>query len=206
MDPYIINFNKSLRLGLISFAKREKKRFLLSLLIFSFLVSYSLAFLPLSILAANPAAEIQTKVRADHPEAVVVERNRNSIKHRIADAPDGRQRFTLDVSIGPLHYGPDNDQEIDTAFVPSTVPWDWEMTKADFEVRALSQLNAGRVVEYRKGTEWVRFQPMALQYSNDLGRIQQIAMPQAVDAVLNDDTLTWTDGYGPGLDFSWQVQ
>ena len=29
-------------------------------------------------------------------------------------AADARQRFALDVAIGPLHYGPDNDQEIDT--------------------------------------------------------------------------------------------
>jgi len=52
----------------------------------------------------NPAAEARAKVKAAHPEAVVVERGRNSIKHRLADAPDGKQRFALDCSIGPLHY------------------------------------------------------------------------------------------------------
>jgi len=155
---------------------------------------------------ANPAAEARAQVKAAHPEAVVVERGRNSIKHRLADQPDGRQRFALDVAIGPLHYGPSNDQEIDTALVPSTAPWDWEMTKAGFEVRALSNLSAGQVIEYRSGSEWVRFQPMALQYSNDLNQIQQISMPQAVDAAVDDDTLIWTDGYGPGRTLSWQAQ
>ena len=155
---------------------------------------------------ANPAAEARAKVKAAHPEAVVVERGRNSIKHRLADAPDGRQRFALDVAIGPLHYGSNNDQEIDTALVPSTAPWDWEMTKAGFEVRALSDLSAGQVIEYRSGSEWVRFQPMALQYSNDLNQIQQISMPQAVDATVDDDTLTWTNGYGSGRTLAWQVQ
>ncbi len=154
----------------------------------------------------NPAAEARAKITADHPEAVVVERRRNSIKHRLGNAPDGRQRFALDVAIGPFHYGPDNDQEIDTALVPSTAPWNWEMTKANFEVRALSRLDAGQVIEYRNGSEWVRFQPMALQYSNDLNQIQQISVPASVDATVDDDTLTWTAGYGPGLDFSWQVQ
>ena len=154
----------------------------------------------------NPAAEVRAKVKANHPEAVVVDRSRNSIKHRLADAPDGRQRFALDVAIGPYHYGPASDQEIDTALVPSTAPWDWEMTKAGFEVRALSTLSAGQVIEYRNGSEWVRFQPMALQYSNDLNQIQQIAMPGAVDASVDDDTLTWTDGYGPGRSLSWQAQ
>ncbi|KKN23176.1 hypothetical protein LCGC14_0907630 [marine sediment metagenome] len=154
----------------------------------------------------NPAAEARAKVKATHPEAVVVGRGRNSIKHRLDDAPDGRQRFALDVAIGPLHYGPDNDQEIDTALVPSTAPWDWEMTKAGFEVRALSDLSAGQVIEYLSGSEWVRFQPMALQYSNDLNQIQQISMPQSVAAVVDDDTLTWTNGYGPGRTLTWQVQ
>ncbi len=155
---------------------------------------------------ANPAAKARAKIKAAHPEAVVVERRRNSLKHRLADHEDGRQRFALDVAIGPFHYGPGNNQEIDTALVPSTAPWDWEMTKAGFEVRALSDLSAGQVIEYRNGSEWVRFQPMALQYSNDLNQIQQISMPQAVDATVDDDTLTWTDGYGPGRTLTWQAQ
>lgn len=152
----------------------------------------------------NPAAEARAKVLEAHPEAEVVERRRNSIKHQLSDAPDGKQRFALDVAIGPFHYG--DDQEIDTALIPSTAPWDWEMTKAGFEVRALSRLDAGQVIEYRSGSEWVRFQPMALQYSNDLNQIQQIAMLGAVDAAVDDDTLTWTDGYGPGRSLSWQAQ
>ncbi len=155
---------------------------------------------------ANPAAEARAKVQAAHPEAVVIDRGRDSIKHRLADAPDGRKRFALDCAIGPLHYGPDNDQEIDTALVPSVAPWDWEMTKAGFEVQALSDLSAGQVIEYRSGSEWVRFQPMALQYSNDLDQIQPISMPGNVQAAVDDDTLTWVDGYGPGRSLSWQAQ
>jgi len=155
---------------------------------------------------ANPAAEARAKVLATHPGAVVVGRGRNHIKHRIADSPEGRPRFVLDCAIGPLHYGPGDDQEIDTALQPSVAPWDWEMTKAGFEMRALSTLNAGQVIEYRNGSEWVRFQPMALQYSNDLNQIQQISMPQAVEAAVDDDTLTWADGYGPGRSLSWQAQ
>jgi len=155
---------------------------------------------------ANPAAEACARVLAAHPEAVVVERGRNNLKHRLADAPDGRQRFALDCSIGPLHYEDGGWQEIDTAFEPSTAPWDWEMVKAGFEVRALSRLDAGQVIEYRNGSEWVRFQPMALQYSNDLDQIQPISMPGNLDAAVDDDTLTWADGYGSGVSIFWQAQ
>ena len=77
---------------------------------------------------ASPAAEARAKVAAAHPEAAVSARGRNFIKHRLADAPNGRQRFALDVAIGPLHYGPGDDQEIDTAIVPHTAPWDWALT------------------------------------------------------------------------------
>ena len=34
----------------------------------------------------NPAAEARAKVKAAHPEAVVVEHGRNSLKHRLAAA------------------------------------------------------------------------------------------------------------------------
>jgi hypothetical protein len=65
----------------------------------------------------NRAAGIRAAVLAAHPEAIVVERRAASIRHRIADAPDGRQRYVLDAVIGDLHY-PDalgQLQEIDTA-------------------------------------------------------------------------------------------
>ncbi|HUV73864.1 MAG TPA: hypothetical protein VMW79_06120 [Anaerolineae bacterium] len=155
---------------------------------------------------ANPAAEVRARVLAAHPEAVVVERGRNSLKHRLADAPNGRQRFALDSAVGPLHYQDGEWQEIDTAFLPSVAPWNWEMVHAGFQVRALSRLDAGQVIEYRNGSEWVRFQPMALQYSNALDQIQPISMPANLDAAVDDDTLTWPNGYGSGVSISWQAQ
>jgi len=156
---------------------------------------------------ADQAADAHARVLAKHPEAVVVERGRNNLKHRLADAPDGKQRFALDVGIGPLHYEKDGEWcEIDTAFEPSAAPWDWEMTKAGFEVRALSRLDAGQVIEYRSGSEYVRFQPMGLQYSNALDQIQLISMPTNLDATVDGDTLIWSDGYGPGIGISWQAQ
>ena len=54
---------------------------------------------------ANPAAEAHARVLAAHPEAVVVERGRYHIKHRLADGPDGKPRYVLDCWLPPIAGG-----------------------------------------------------------------------------------------------------
>src|SRR3990172_3921626 len=72
---------------------------------------------------ARPAKEARDRAQLAWPGATVVERRRNSIKHR---HPADPQRFMLDVGIGPMHFGPSEDQEIDTAWQPGIAPWDFQ--------------------------------------------------------------------------------
>jgi len=51
---------------------------------------------------ADSAADVHARILAEHPEAVVVERGRYHIKHRLADGPDGRQRYVLDCWLPPI--------------------------------------------------------------------------------------------------------
>lgn len=156
---------------------------------------------------ANLAAEARAKAQTMWPGAVVVERGRGYIKHR---HPTQSNRFMLDTQVGGVgwHYGPLLDQEVDTAWQPAVAPWAYKMVKAEFNAKALSLLNAGQVIEYSDpdSGQWIRFQPMALQYSNVLNQISQISMPQAIDAQVDDDTLTWVNGYGAGRTLVWQAQ
>src|SRR3990167_8194019 len=155
---------------------------------------------------AHPAKEARDRVIASFPDAVVVERRRNSIKHAIPSIPN---KFILDLGIGPMHFGPSEDQEINTAWQPGIAPWDFQMTQAGFSAFALSNFSSGQIVKYvHPGSgESIAFQPQQLQYTNDLDQIHAIANPQSVNAVVQDeDVLFWQGACGPGMDIRWQTQ
>lgn len=156
----------------------------------------------------KPAADIRAKMQAKWPGATVVGRGRGHIIHR---HPTDPRQFALDTQIGAIHYGPDKNLEIDTAWTPDTGAWQYKMVLADFNVFARDVLNAGTLVEYRNPTtgNGITFQPLALNWSNQDNSRQQLALPQAVTATVdpkNDARLIWADGYGSGITFEYEVQ
>src|SRR3990167_5124307 len=155
---------------------------------------------------AHPAREARERAQQLWPGATVVARRRNSIKHQHPTIPS---KFMLDLGIGPMHYGPAEDQEINSAWQPGTAPWNFEMVQAGYNAFALANFSSGQIVKYvHPGTgESVAFQPQQLKYTNDLDQIQAIANPQAVSAVVQDeDVLFWQGAFGPGMDIRWQAQ
>jgi len=115
----------------------------------------------------------------------------------------------LDLGIGPMHYGPAEDQEINSAWQPGTAPWNFEMVQAGYNAFALANFSSGQIVKYvHPGTgESVAFQPQQLQYTNDLDQIQAIANPQSANAVVQgEDVLFWSGAFGTGFDIRWQTQ
>jgi len=152
---------------------------------------------------ASPARDFRNKAQADHPGSVVIERGRRHIKHQ---KPDGG--FILDYSLGSIHYGTGYQNEIDTAWVDSTAPWNKEMTLANYNAYALSTFSNGQVIKYvhPSSGEAITFQPQQLQFTNDLDQIQSIGDPQSVSASVLDDVLLWSDAFGFQLDFAWETQ
>lgn len=150
----------------------------------------------------NPAAEARGKAQAIWLGASVSARGRKSIEHQHPT----ENRFMLDVGIGPMHYGA--DQEIDTAWQSGTAPWDREMVKAGYNAFALEDFSSGQIVKYVDPVsgEDIAFQPQQLQYTNDLDQIQPIEDPQSVNAVVTDDELYWIGAFGTDLDLKWQTQ
>ena len=130
----------------------------------------------------------------------------------------GNGRYALDVSMAPVHYDVDGTwQNIDNQFTPATTPWDWQMVNDSYQTFVLNDFTAGQVLKFQANGESVAFQPMALEWTNDIDQIQQVSMPQdVVSAVSNPivnllpDTpdgmgkIQWYDGYGEGINFSWQ--
>jgi hypothetical protein len=93
----------------------------------------------------NPAADARAKAQEKWPGATVAARGRKNILHQ---HPTESGRFMLDAHIGPIHYGVGEDEEIDTAWQPTTGAWDYEMTTNDWQTFARDTFNAGDIFEF----------------------------------------------------------
>jgi len=76
--------------------------------------------------------------------------------------------------------------------------------------------NQGQIIEFSSKGASVKFQPMALEWTNDLQQVQQISMPQAVvrtivneaapsivNAEYQSGKIRWNNAYGQGRHFEW---
>lgn len=147
----------------------------------------------------------------------VNKRTRNGKKR--VDSLDPRH-FAVDVSIGSIHYKENGEWlEIDNIFEPAIAPWDWQMLKAGYHIRVKEDFTAGQIIEFEKQGETIQFQPMALEWTNDLDQIQQVSMPQDVTPTITNPevdllpavgmpshqgTIRWDNAYGEGIDFEWR--
>ena len=113
----------------------------------------------------------------------------------------------------PMHYHDGAAwREIDNRWQAGVAPWNYQMTACGYQAYALSRFDAGRVVRLERAGHYVTYQPMAVNWSNDLDQIQQIAMPAPVqgavtnsgaDSLCQGGELRWTGAYGAGLDFTY---
>lgn len=144
----------------------------------------------------------------------IEKRTRNSKTHSL-----GGRKYTWDGTIGSVHYDDNGWQEIDNIFEAAIAPWDWQMLNAGYHIRVKEDITAGQIIEFEKQGETVQFQPMALEWTNDLDQIQTIAMPVDVTPVVTNPevdllpnvgmpahqgTIRWDDAYGDGIDFEWK--
>jgi len=125
--------------------------------------------------------------------------------------PDGTRTYICGGA--PMHYQQDGVwQEIDNRWQPAVAPWNYQMTACGYQAYALSRFNAGQIVRLERNGHYIAYQPMALNWSNELDQIQQIAMPAQVqgavtatgaDSLCQGGELRWTGAYGAGLDFTY---
>ena len=136
------------------------------------------------------------------PVELIEKRNQNSKTWQA-----GPNSYIWEGSLGPLHF---QDQfnnnvwtDIDNTLLPTVSPWNWVMNQDSYQVLIKNDLTAGQVLEYSRKWQSVAFQPMALQWTNDLGQIQQLSMPQAGTLSVIGNEIKWDGGYGPNTRFSW---
>ena len=152
----------------------------------------------------NPAREARLRAQAQWPGAIVAGRGPGWIKHQ---HPTDPRRFMLDVGVGNVGWHiQGTETEVDTAWLPDSGIWQWQMVLADYQARAKALFNGAPLVDYRIGSDFVTLQPRQLDWSNDRNDVQVAGTPQAISATANDDRLIWTGAYGAGRDFEWQTQ
>jgi len=114
-----------------------------------------------------------------------------------------RATESIDTSLSSIDY-----EGINNEFIPAVAPWDWQMADAPYSVKVVEDFTAGQILEFEVDGSIVRLQPMALEWTNDYDMIQQVSMPQDVNAVVtNPDsqgTITWDNAYGSNIDFEWE--
>ena len=131
----------------------------------------------------------------------------------------GNGAYEVQSGLGPVHYQDNGWQEIDNAWVESSVqPWNYEMTKDDYHAYAYSLFTWGQIMKFERGGSSVAFQPKDLQWTNVLSQIESISIPQSVTATVDNQpvelpsgvngsvgVLKWQNAYGPGRDFVWSA-
>lgn len=130
----------------------------------------------------------------------------------------GQDRFAVDISLGAVHYqdGLGDWLEIDNQWAIAPPPYDWEMVDDGYHTSVLENFTAGQILLFESQGEYIAYQPMALEWTNIIDQINQIAMPQNVAAsIINTPvellpnmsgsigTIKWENGYGIDKHFAW---
>lgn len=176
-------------------------------------VLFIVAILSLVAVVLVPLA---SGVVAQDPEPVELEGRRHRTS-KTFDNLDGT--YTLLVSGGSIHYQDEYGdwQDIDNGIAAATSPWDYEMTQDVYTAKFLSDFTAGQVARWEMEDHYLTFQPMGLEWTNDLNQIDLISMPQDMaEVIINEPQLTmgidagyrlgtirWDNAYGAGRDFYW---
>jgi|GEM_PF-2098231 len=170
------------------------------------LISISLAHVQVGAQAGD---EIRPMEQGLAVGEVIEKRTRTSKTEYLGDG-----RYALDISIGAIHYGGEgNWQPIQNEIVND------QMKEDDYSFTILQKtFDAGQVVEFASQGEYIRFQPMELQWTNSLDQIQSISMPQQVVGVVTNEPapilsnpdnktgiISWDNAYGTGRDFEWRT-
>ncbi|KKK97845.1 hypothetical protein LCGC14_2648690, partial [marine sediment metagenome] len=64
----------------------------------------------------------------------------------------------------------------------------------------------GQVVKFEMDSIYTTFQPMALNYRNNLDQLQQISMIQNVQGIPNDNKFNYPNAYGTGIDLEYKYE
>lgn len=131
-------------------------------------------------------------VQADNPVEVIESRTRTSKTHYL-----GGNKYSLDISVGSLHYkdNPDDPEElwkdIDTTIVSSPKPnWDWEIVKGNWHLL----IKDDTTVAVGKNGNWLGFQYQGFGYLDWATKDYHILQTrQNVAPIIDGNRIIWED-------------
>jgi len=168
-----------------------------------------------SVSATSGTVSVELRANNFTPGELIDKRTRTSKTYELAP-----NKYALDATIGSVHYLKDSQWvEIDPVLLPTAEPYYRQMTDANYQVYVMEEFNAGQIAKFSKGGQSVEFQPMALEWINELEMIQPIAMPHAVTPIVDHEIIDnylpsysphvgkieWLDAYGQNIHFEWQT-
>lgn len=187
----------------------------ITILFILFLISIIVLSLASQALASNVGITTRTLDNLAPGDELIEKRTRTSKLYWL-----GGDSYAVAASVAPVHYLDSQAvwQLINTEFKPVAAPWDWEVNEAGYTTRIKEGFTAGQIIDYEKSGHHVFLQPMALKWTNQLGQIDQISMPQDVPAVVTNKVVTmvegveskagtieWANAYGEGIDFTYMA-
>ena len=116
-------------------------------------------------------------------------------------------KCTATSNLGFINYW--NGKEylpINRTIVSSSSLWDYEVIKGVYQAYFKINPTEGQVIKFEINSTSTTFQPMALNYGNDLNQLQQISMIQSVSGIPNENTFTYKNAYGNGIDLEYKYK
>lgn len=146
-------------------------------------------------------------------------RTRNCKRWFIETLPDGRKRYRVGASLGPIHYksdpfsdGPWEEIDLNVVLTPDE-PWDAACESNGYQVRFWQSIVRGNktyryVAQFRRAGHWLAMSPIALVWENTAGQRQLISRIKAVGAPTIDNEanyVQWDDAFGTGLHYRYNL-
>jgi len=147
---------------------------------------------------SNLAQEYENKVKSKHASATVLERHR---KHMVFDLANGQK--AIQSSLAPLHIL-GTEIPIETGWVTDTGAYQYRITEADYISHSRDVFNVGDLMQFDLGGEFVGFDPINLNWLNEDYSQVFISSKTAVNAVINDDVISFQNGYKSGVHFQFR--
>ena len=129
----------------------------------------------------------------------------NHINYQTTEYDLGSGKFAQTSNLRFINYYNGSEYlPIETEIVNSSDQlFDYEVTKGVYQSYFKENPTEGQVVKFVIDSDYITYQPMALNYRNDLSQLQQINMIQEVIGVANNNSFLYENAYGENIDLQY---
>ncbi len=182
--------------------RRGRFWYILIFVLISFYAFFSTSF---GSVKAEPREEVNySEIYTSLSEEAVEIVSDRTWNQKVFDNGDGTKQYI--ISSGYMHYEDENGdmQNIDTNITQSLDNEDFEMSESIYQAKFKKDISNDNFIHIQKEGEGVSLSLGELAWKNTNER-QVISLPQEVQGQTDNNTITYPNAYGEGLDFSFQA-